>query len=220
MKTANYRFSLIILFAFCALSLFGQDGEIETLKKEKRSQQESDDIKTLSKNNHNGGFFGITFKTSRFNQEPMVSLGFRSGWIIGRTLGVGFEAHGFVPTAKFDNIYPTSEVIAIGGYGGMFLEPILFSNQIVHVTFPVAAGTGRFGYHEDSEVNSEPAQLLDEDSYWYLEPGVSVELNISKSFRLAVGASERFTEELELPNTPSSAFNGRNYFFTLKFGKF
>lgn len=220
MKTVLYRFIFTILVTFGVLVVFGQDEEIETLKKDKGADKESDEIKTLSKNNHNGGFFGITFKTSRFNQEPMVSLGFRTGWIIGRTLGVGFEAHGFVPTAKFDNIYMGNEVIAIGGYGGMFLEPILFSNQIVHITFPVAAGSGWFGYHEDWEGNPEPAQLLDEDLYWYLEPGVSVELNISKNFRLAVGASERFTEELELPNTPSSAFNGRNYFFTLKFGKF
>ena len=65
---------------------------------------------------------------------------------------------------------------------------------------------------EDDEVDS--------DVFWYLEPGGNLEFNISRSFRLDLGVSKRFTQDLDLINTDSDEFENLNYYITLKIGGF
>lgn len=188
------------------------------------------EIKTLSGSmNHSGGFGALSFRATDFRDETMVLAGFRGGWIINRTLGIGVEGHGIIPTATFDDIIPNDEAVILGGYGGMFLELILFSNQVVHITFPVSGGAGWLGYLEDWENNNPTVpnqddtpgnQLIDEDIFWYVEPGANLEVNISRNFRLAFGASQRFTQDLELIGTETNAFDNLNYYITLKIGSF
>ena len=121
------------------------------------------------------------------------------------------------------------DVFALGGYGGMFIEMIFFSNTVVHVTFPTSAGAGWLGYNEDWENPQPPtppgpdgtnSSLIDEDIFWYVEPGVNLELNISRNFRMDFGMSRRFTEDLELVNTSAKAFEKNNFYVTLKVGGF
>ena len=197
----------------------------ESYRYDKRRQQS--DIKTLSGNmHHSGGFFGISFRTSDFRGEASVLGGIRTGWIVNRTVGIGVEGHGIIPTAKFDDIDTERTVVLLGGYGGMFMEFIAFSNQVVHVTFPVSAGAGWLGYNDDweNDFNNPQPQgsvgLIDEDVFWYVEPGASLELNVSKSFRMSFGVSKRFTQDLDLMQTDPSDFQNINFFVTLKMGRF
>ncbi|MBV6646139.1 MAG: hypothetical protein KI790_11860 [Cyclobacteriaceae bacterium] len=190
------------------------------------------DIKTLSGSmNHSGGFGALSFRTTDFNDETLVMAGIRGGWIINRTLGIGLEGHGIIPTAKFDGIDPNNpenDFHILGGYGGMFLELIFFSNQVVHVTFPVSAGAGWLGYDRLDDATNFPQSggdigtddIVDEDVFWYAEPGANLEVNLARNFRMDFGASRRFTQDLELANTKSSAFEKWNYYITLKIGGF
>jgi len=177
------------------------------------------EIKTLSGSlGHSGGFGALTFRSSTFRGQTMVMAGLRGGWIINRSLAIGLEGHGIIPTAKFEGL-SQFDVVAIGGYGGMFLEPIFFSNQIIHLTFPVSAGSGWLGYHEDfDEARLSNPELIEGDVFWYVEPGANVELNLARNFRLALGLSKRFTQDLELIDTRSKDFNKINYYLTLKIG--
>ena len=189
-----------------------------------RKRERRQDIKTLSGSmSHSGGFGAISFRSTKFREESMVLAGLRGGWIINRTLGIGLEGHGVIPTAKFDDIEMGREVNILGGYGGMFLELIFFSNEVVHVTFPVSGGAGWLGYSIINEDNTMPGPMEDEvdgDVFWYVEPGADLEFNISRNFRLALGVSKRFTQDLELINTKSDSFDELNYFITLKIGGF
>lgn len=196
----------------------------QSTEPEKRRNRRQD-IKTLSGSmSHSGGFGALTFRSTEFRDESVVLAGLRGGWIINRTLGIGIEGHGIIPTAKFSDIDPVDEVTLLGGYGGMFLELIFFSNEVVHVTFPVSGGAGWLGYHKTSEDNTMPFPIdereVDGDVFWYVEPGANLEFNISRNFRLDFGVSKRFTQDLELINTASSDFNNLNYYVTLKIGGF
>ena len=103
----------------------------------------------------------------------------------------------------------------------MFLEPIFFSNNVVHITFPVSAGSGWIGYHEDfDEGQFENPELIEGDVFWYVEPGANVELNLARNFRLALGISKRFTQDLQLVDTSNDDFDKINYYLTLKIGSF
>jgi len=191
-------------------------------EEQKRSKRK--DIKTLSGSmSHSGGFGALSFRSTSFRGETLVLAGVRGGWIINRTLAFGLEAHGVIPTAKFSDIDQMGDVVALGGYGGMFMELVFFSNEVVHVTFPVSGGAGWLGYHYDFDGNNPPTQgdnLVDDDVFWYVEPGASLEVNLSRSFRLAFGVSKRFTQDLQLVNTEARDFDQLSYFITLKVGGF
>ncbi len=185
------------------------------------------DIKTLAGSmHHSGGFGALSFRTTDFMDETMVLAGIRGGWIINRTLGIGVEGHGIIPTAKYANIDPNGEVFAVGGYGGMFLELIFLSNTVVHVTFPTSAGAGWLGYTEDWESDDptpgtdNSSSVIDDDVFWYVEPGANIEVNISRNFRMDFGVSKRFVQDLVLLQTDAKEFQNTNYYITLKIGGF
>ena len=185
----------------------------------------SDEIETLSSNNgHSGGYGALTFKGSKFKESSILLMGIRGAWIINRSFGVGIDLNGVIPASKYDDVdpYGRNKGILTGGYGGLLLEPIIWSNKVVHLAIPISLGAGWLGYVEDWENNQYyyNGELYDEDVFWYVEPGVNAEINITKFFRVNVGISKRFTQDLNLYNTPSNAFDKLNYNLVLKFGGF
>ncbi|MCG8322945.1 MAG: hypothetical protein MI921_25820 [Cytophagales bacterium] len=183
------------------------------------------DIKTLTGSGHHSGAFGaVMFKASEFKDKTFAMMGLRGGWIINRSVAIGIEVQGIIPSAKFENIDPDPDekAILLGGYGGLFIEPVLFSNNVIHITFPIASGAGWLGYHEDweNERIRRNNELIDDDVFWYVEPGVGMEINVTRHFRMNFGVTKRFTQDLELVDTKNKDFNNLNYFLTLKIGKF
>lgn len=223
--------TISLLLLFTATSVLAQDNddnsdedEVTYVRHRKERNWNRGRIKTLSRSGyHSGGFGAVSFRTSDFQDETIVMAGFRGGWIVNRTLAIGFEGHGIIPTAEFQEVLPGRNAILLGGYGGMFLEPIVFSNEVVHVTFPIAGGAGWLGYHDDWENdnnNSDFDEIIDDDVFWYLEPGIGLEVNVARHFRIAMGVTKRFTQDLELEFARDSEFENMNYFLTLKFGRF
>ncbi len=193
----------------------------ESEKQEQKKHRNRGEVKTLSGNNyHSGGFGAISFKTTTYMDQAMVLGGIRGGWIISRAVALGFEGWGIIPTATLTDVYPLADVVVLGGYGGFFIEPIVFSNQIVHLTFPISGGAGWMGYQEKFSNFDYYGSIVSEDVFWYVEPGAALEINVARHFRMDLGASKRFTQDLSLLNTPSEAFDEWSYFLTLKFGGF
>ena len=197
--------------------------QAEEVKKPKKNKNQ---IKTLTgKMNHSGGYGAVSFKSSSFNDKTLVLAGLRGAWIVNRTLAIGLDMYGIIPTTKYQGIDENDlehKVRLLGGYGGLMLEPIFFSNEVVHITFPVSAGAGWLGYEDTAdEVFWESADgLVDDDVFWYVEPGANLEVNIARNFRIDFGVSKRFTQDLQLMNTSSKEFDELNYYLTLKIGGF
>lgn len=182
-------------------------------------------METLSgKNSHSGGYGALFFKGSSFKNTSILIMGIRGAWVVNRSFGLGIDLNGLLPVSKYDDVDPAglSEAILLGGYGGLLLEPVAWSKKLVHVTFPISIGAGWLGYVEDweDEYYYGGGDLLDNDVFWYIEPGINAEVNITNYFRIDVGISKRFTQDLSLYNTPSDAFDKLNYSLTLKFGGF
>ncbi|WP_420579966.1 hypothetical protein [Reichenbachiella sp.] len=194
--------------------------------KEEKPTKNKHQIKTLTgKMNHSGGYGAVSFKTFDFKSKTLVMAGIRGAWIVNRTLAIGIDAYGIIPTTKYQDIDPddgSKEVRLQGGYGGLMLEPIFFSNEVVHITFPVSGGAGWLGYEDPDQEDfwNNKDNLVDEDVFWYIEPGANLEVNIARNFRVDLGVSKRFTQDLQLVNTKSSEFDEINYYLTLKIGGF
>ena len=214
-KLIGYLFALSLLF------VVGQ-AQAQDADEECHGCPPSHDIKTLAGSVRHFGFYGgLSFRSTELNKESLMMAGVRLGFIANRSLGIGFEAYGIVPTTNYRNIIPNQSVIPLGGYGGLTIEPILWSNKAVHLTFPVTGGAGWLGYHEDwNEDYYNNGDLLADDVFWYVEPGINAEINISRVLRVDIGVSKRFLQDFTLLNTPASAFETLNYTFGLKIGRF
>jgi hypothetical protein len=191
------------------------------------SQRSDGEMQTLSGHlNHSGGYGALIFKSSDFKDSPLILGGARGSWVINRSFGIGFEGCGIIPTSTYEGIDPLGlkEAYLIGGYGGLSLEPVIWSNRVIHLVFPVQMGGGWLGYVEewdyDPDYNYDEGELYDDDVFWFIEPGGSLELNVASFFRINVGITYRFTEDLDLIETSPNEFDNLNFSLALKFGCF
>jgi len=191
------RFFLFLSLAlFLSFSGFAQDDEA-TEASNSRTPDRPQTI--LGDNTHHGLYWSLGFKAGDINNtEVGIMPQFKMGWVMGRRLAIGVEAQGLVPSIKMDGIQENNRVRPLMGYGGFFLEPIVGSNKAVHLTFPVGVGAGWMGYLDDwNDVNSP--DLVHDAIFWYVEPGANVEVNLTRALRLALGASYRFTDQVDIP---------------------
>lgn len=214
MKKLGYAF--VLLLSICSQYAHAQSHD------DGHWHRAGDDIQTLAGSMRHFGFYGgLSFRSTSLNDESLLMTGVRLGVIANRSLGIGIEGFGIIPTNSFSDVIAGRDVIALGGYGGLTIEPIFFSNRSIHITVPITGGAGWLGYHEDWRGEfSFNHEILAEDVFWYVEPGINAEINISRVLRLDVGIGKRFLQDFDLPNTPSSNFETINYTFGIKIGRF
>jgi len=137
-------------------------------------------------------------------------------------LALGFAGAGFINSYEYNQAL-NRDVSLAGGYGGIFAEPILFPNSIIHVSFPVLFGIGGVAYTSflNEDDNYQQDNQVEETSVFLLiEPGVELEFNILKFMRMAAYFSYRFTNDLDITNVRPDALTNYNIGVRFKFGKF
>jgi hypothetical protein len=156
------------------------------------------------------------------NKAGFVTSG-RGALIIDRSLAIGFVGTGFINDFHY-NPNLDRDVNIAGGYGGLLIEPIIFPSSPVHITIPLIGGVGGVtyisNYLEQGRYNRWESYVEDSNVFLVAEPGLELEFNLLKFFRLSLYGSYRFTSNLELMDTPSNALEGFATGFNLKFGKF
>ena len=182
--------TLMILFTAVAVSQ--QDTVFQYYKG-------SSDIKTLlGSNKHGGRYNSLSLGYSIINNKQALVFGHRISWLVGHSMGIGMGINGFINENHYvDEI--DKDGFLLGGYGGFYLEPIILPGFPVHISFPTLFGLGGVALRtndEDREIGDPIFQ--DSEAFLILEPGADIELNLTKSFRLGIGASYRFTSPFEL----------------------
>jgi hypothetical protein len=146
------------------------------------------------------------------------------GIILKNTVGIGVEANAIVSSEELEDIYYGSindETTAVvqGYYGGLRIEPKLEPKKVLHLTFPLVIGGGILLYKTSREYYDNKREI-DNDTFFYIEPGAMVEINISTVFRLGFLFSFRYVPNLNLNSTASNAFNTASFGINLAFGKY
>ena len=171
---------------------------------------------------HGGyGAFGVGYTT--IAGKDAILINFKGAWIINHNIALGFSGSTFFN--NLDKSANMQDVYLAGGYGGFYFEPIILSKSPVHLTLPVLIGGGGVSTipgNWDSNSNFYP---YDYDIFFVIEPGVELELNMVKFFRIGLGASYRFTNGVLLDygtgnEVPKDALDGFNFYINFKFGKF
>lgn len=213
MKRIICLFSISIL----SLSIFSQVNP--------RQERDSDQIKTIfgSHSFSNGGYGGFGAGYSMIDNKDALVVNGRAAWLTGHSLGIGFAGSGFVNDVHYNSAL-NNDVNLTGGYGGILIEPILFPMAPVHIAFPMIAGIGGIAYtvvnYSDDPWDYGTSYVEDSDGFLVFEPGVEMEMNVLKFFRLSFGVSYRMTSHIELYDTQNDVLDGITTSLSFKFGKF
>jgi hypothetical protein len=188
-----------------------------------QDSKDTDQISTIfSKNRQNGGYGAISFNYTQIDGKDAFLMGARGSWIIDHSFAIGLGGCGFINDVN-DHCWPNNEVnnSLAGGYGGIYLEPILAPRLPVHLSFPVLFGIGGVANIDDQH-NSDNWSFDDSQSNVYLvfEPSVELEFNMTRHLRLAGTLGYRFTSKLDMENVDPDVLEGANIGIILKFGKF
>lgn len=172
--------------------------------------QQSDEMKTLFNKSESGntishgGYGSFSVGYSQIDGKDAIQLGGRAAWIANHRFALGLAGYGFFNSIQknYDDFEDPSNYFLTGGYGGLFFEPIIMPNKPVHVSFPIILGVGGVSAIQSqnwtSSYHNNAVTYYDTDAFVVLEPGVDIEFNIVKFFRVALGASYRLTNGVNL----------------------
>ena len=190
--------------------------------------QEGDEIRTLmSPGNAIGAYGTLTMDYSQIDERDALSFGVKGGMILGHMVGIGISGAGFFNDSRFDASLGRQVSIA-GGYGGFFFEPILMPKMPVHISFPVLVGAGGLAVvtiTEEDNFWEENLHSEASDAFMIIQPGIEVELNVTKFFRFALGGYYRYTSNIDIESNfeyslPTDVLRGFSAGVAFKFGKF
>jgi len=173
-----------------------------------------------------GGYGAISFGYGSIDGKAALQTSIRGAWVIDHNIALGFAGYGFINNLEKTN--DINEYYLGGGYGGFYFEPIILPNSPIHVSFPILIGGGGISTIPSNYMEFDPGFdfLYQYDVFFVFEPGVDLEINMVKFFRIGLGASYRFTNGVLLTypvsnNTvPKNVLDGFNFYMNLKFGKF
>lgn len=174
---------------------------------------------------HSGGFGALVVKVGAIDGETAVLFGGRGGWVINRTFVIGGGGYGYTDMMQHNQSMVADTGISFG-YGGLELEYLFSSSNVVHATVMTLIGAGGFAvmrrsaYGPDNDFNT-----LYSTSCFVFEPAVNVEVNILTWLRLGIGGGYRFVTGIEAgigakTYDNNSTVSGLFGAATLKFGPY
>jgi hypothetical protein len=159
-------------------------------------------------------------KDTQIDGKDAFLMGARGSWIIDHSFAIGLGGCGFVNDVNYHNwINNDLNNNLAGGYGGLYLEPIIAPRLPVHVSVPVLFGIGGVATIDDRDDNWEWRDS-ESDVFLVFEPSVELEFNMTRHLRLAGTIGYRFTSKVEMDNVSPDILEGTNVGLILKFGRF
>jgi hypothetical protein len=183
------------------------------------------EIKTLlGKDRSRGKYVALSLGYSGIDSRKTLVFGQKVTWLPVRSVGIGMGVNEFISEYRHDAI-TDRDIYLLGGYGGMYIEPIVLPRMPVHASFPILMGVGGISQMYSDEEFLVSYMFDEFQTFLILEPGAEVELNLTKSFRLAAGITYRFTTPFELKSSESyttdiKSLRSLTFKLVFKFGRF
>ncbi len=125
-----------VLLILLTSSAYSQEGELQYYK------DKDNDIKTLmGKEGYHGKYGSISIGYSGIDSRQTIVFGQKITWLPVRMLGVGMGVNEFISEYRHDDL-SGRDIFIMGGYGGMYIEPIVLPRMPVHASFPLLMGFG------------------------------------------------------------------------------
>lgn len=167
-----------------------------------------------------GGFIAPELKYSNVYEDASLLLGGKIGMTFNDKFTLGLAGYGLTNNSNFDMDNGTSARIGMG-YGGLLLEYTFFTNKKIHFSIPVVVGAaGIYIYDDDGNHFNNEWNEIENSAAFVVEPGVNIELNLFKFFRVDLGASYRLISQTDLVYLQDEDLSDLTFNATFKFGFF
>lgn len=140
-----------------------------------------------------GHYGAFSTKYGTVENSNTVFIGGKGGWIIDHKLALGFGAYGLYGDNQ--NITTNIQYNYSGGYGGFIIEPIFYSSKVVHFSMPIMLGGGWIFRVQKLDDHSEI--MYSDLIFLAIEPGLEVNFNITKKFRIGIGAYYTIANDID-----------------------
>ena len=184
-------------------------------------------IKTIfSKQVSSSGFGTFDMNLTSINNRFALLLGGHGGLIFNKKIILGFGGYGITTPAKFDGIDPAQPLEISGGYGGIMTGYIFSPLEVFHVSVPLFVGIGGLNVDEADFIFDPDSPFVDRTventMFVIIEPGIQLEVNLTRWFRIGMGLSYRMTEGVDLPRNQltDKDVTGLSGNLSFKFGGF
>ncbi len=181
------------------------------------------------RNSTHGFYGGFEFGYTEVASRSSFLTGFTGAWVVDHTIELGFTGKGFITNPLPDILLENQNYLYSGGYGGLHLAVNVLGHKPINVSFPFTIGAGAVSYIR-SQYSNYYSELYPESYYAFfvVEPGIELQLNMTRFFRFSAGVSYRYTSDIYLiysdiaaePVANPSILRGLNMSVKLKFGKF
>ena len=172
----------------------------------------------LGRRVEHGGFGGPAVKFTEIADQFGVLVGGRGGWIINHSLVLGGGGYGLANTYDFELIQDGRERHLALGYGGLEIEYVNRWRDVAHFTAGILIGGGGASWYDRHRGDWGIEDT--NDAFFIAEPALNLELNVIHFFRVAIGGSYRFVEDLDLVGLGNADLRGAAGSLTFKFGEF
>lgn len=168
-----------------------------------------------------GGYGAVVVKFTSINNQFALLVGGRGGWIINHAFVLGFAGYGLANDVPSYVVGPFGERYVDFGYGGLDLEYVFNSDRLIHLSLHALIGGGGVRYRHGMDSDSwDPGSHRSYDGVFVLEPGMNLDLNVIRWFRLSAGASFRFVRGTTSGVSSNKDLSGPSAQLTFRFGEF
>ena len=134
-----------------------------------------------SENPENSSFLTPKLKISTLNDSLVFWPGIGIGWILGSVVSIGFEGYVLASEMPAETVEGSAFSMAVVG---MTFEAVTFPERRTHLSYSLLVGGG--GAQAGGAINLD---TLTRNSFFIIEPGVSLEFNLTRNIRLGPGLS-------------------------------
>jgi len=182
-----------------------------------------------------GGYGGAMLQLTRLKGTAAVLVGGRGGWIVNHQFVIGGGGYALVTSLTGDKDvldeslqtrYQGKDLYLDVTMGGIMLEYYFRPQKLLHFSLQALIGGGDAGYttHRKGEVdwNSDDNQhpMVAEDSFFFIEPGVTLTLNVASFMRFGAGGVFRYVNGVDLPGLANGDLQGAGFNLFINFGSF
>jgi len=213
---------LTTLIFVCVASLFAQETEVIYSEKEDKRP-----MNTLFGDDKGfGGHLSLNARGAEFYDETALFLGGELVFTLSHALNLGVAGYGMPTRIEYQDTQNDylADLNLEFGYGGLFVEPVFFDQQVVHFTVPVLIGAGWAALSDDSFLNNPGGvnnfRIYQESVFFVFEPGINLEVNLVRHIKLAFGGSYRLVNGSDLNQIADSDLSGFSFGGGIRVGWF
>ncbi|MBN1561729.1 hypothetical protein JW998_15865 [candidate division KSB1 bacterium] len=172
-----------------------------------------------------GGYGGPVLQYAQIGPEKAdgILVGGQGGWIIDHKLVIGGGGYGLASKVAADwydagthGDEPGAYILNFG-YGGLLVEYISQSDDLIHFELFGIIGGGGVDYQLEDYIEHDNATS---DAIFVAQPGANIVLNVTPFFRIALGVTYRYVSGVDLDGLTNGDLSGFGGQIVFKFGAF